>query len=90
MKLRSITPWVLLLIANIAMWGMLGFHNSSSAAPRGAREPFANAVAQRAEMIAELKAISAELRNVRTQLKQQGELLQSGKVKVVIEDGKKP
>jgi hypothetical protein len=85
MKIRTITPWAMLLIANVAMWGMLGLYQSSSAAPRGAQQPFANAVAQRAEMIAQLKAISAELKNVRTQLKTQGELLQSGKVKVVVQ-----
>ena len=38
-------------------------------------------------MIVQLKAIRAELQNVRTQLKQQGALLQSGKVKVVVTDG---
>ena len=84
MKFRTLTPWALLLVANAMMWGMLGFYQSSSAAPRGTREPFANSVAQRAEMIAQLKAISAELQNVRTQIKQQNELLQSGKVKVVV------
>ena len=88
MTFRTLTPWALLLIANAMMWGMLGFYQSSSAAPRGTREPFANSVAQRAEMITQLKAISAELKNVRTQLKQQNELLQSGKVKVVVVDGK--
>ena len=90
MKFRTITPWAFLLIANVAMWGMLGLYQSSSAAQRGPREPFANAVAQRAEMIVQLKAISAELQNVRTQLKQQSELLQSGKVKVAIAAEKQP
>ena len=84
MKLRSITPWALLLIVNVAMWCVLGFYGSSTAASKASREPFANSVAQRAEMIVQLKAIRAELQNVRTQIKQQNELLQSGKVKVVV------
>ena len=88
MKLRTITPWAFLLAANVAMWGMLGFYQNSSAAPRTNQQPFANSVTQRAEMIAELKAITAELKNVRTQLKQQDALLQSGKVKVVVVNDK--
>jgi hypothetical protein len=87
--IRRRAPW--LVFAAIALTaGMLGFGSPSdwplgpgtgSAAPKEEREPFANAVAQRAEMIALLKGIHA-------QLKEQNQLLSSGKLTVVVQTEK--
>ena len=70
-------PVIALLTVNLAGLCMLGFHRPSAAAPGAGNEPFANAVEQRAEMIAELREIS-------TLLKEQNALLRSGELKVVI------
>jgi hypothetical protein len=60
--------WAALVTANALCWCMLCFHQPSSAAPAGssapAKEsgPFANAVEQRFEMIAQLREINAQLK----------------------------
>lgn len=61
--------------------GVLGLYRPGTAAPKEEKEPFANAVAQRAEMIGLLKEIQA-------QLKEQNSLLSSGKLTVVVEAAK--
>ena len=50
--------WILLLVANLVVVSMLGFYRTTPAAPpqRG-QLPFSNSVAQRNEMINELRAI---------------------------------
>lgn len=73
--------WAALITANALCWCMLSFQQPSSAAP--AKEPFANAVEQRFEMLAQLKEINA-------QLKEQNALLRSGSLKVVVETSNKP
>lgn len=70
-----INRWMLLVGVNVVAWCVLSFQQTSSAAPG---EPFANAVAQRGEMIAELKEIKALL-------KEQNTLLRTGKLRVVVE-----
>jgi len=67
--------WALLLTANVAMWCVLSFYESTTAAPKGARQPFANAVEQRAEMVRQLEDITALL-------KEQNALLRGGKLQV--------
>lgn len=62
--------WIFVLIC-----GVLSLYRTSDAAPAPA-EPFANAVAQRNEMIAYLKEI-------RDLLKEQNALLKSGELRVV-------
>jgi len=69
--------WTLLIMANVLFYCVLGFYRATDAAPPKAKEPFANAVQQRMEMIVQLK----EIRNL---LKEQNALLASGKVKVVV------
>jgi len=69
--------WAVLICANALLWCVLGFHQTSTAAPKENNEPFANAVAQRAEMISLLKEISAEV-------KAQHALMQSGTMKVIV------
>jgi len=74
---------VLLIVANMTVWGVLSFYQQTSAAPRGARQPFANSVEQRAEMIEQLKA-------VRQLLKEQNDLLRSGKLAVTLIENPNP
>ena len=77
MKLGINGRWALTIAANVLFICVLAFYRSGDAAQPTRKEPFANAVEQRQEMIAELKEISA-------QLKEQNALLRSGKLKVVV------
>jgi len=88
MKRRLTVTIAVLVAANVLVLGVLSFYRSSQAAPATAREPFANSVTQRAEMIEQLKAISAELREVKTTLKAQQALLESGRTRVVVTQDK--
>ena len=74
---KNNTRWLVLLIANVAMWCVLGFYGHISAAPQRGQPPFANAVEQRAEMVRQLQEINAAL-------KEQNTLLRSGRVQVVV------
>ncbi len=79
MTCRLNSRWTLLVIANVLFCCVLSFHRPTSAAPR---QPFANSVEQRAQMITQLKEINALL-------KQQNTLLASGQLKVVLAGVKK-
>lgn len=70
------TAWAILIGINVLLGCVLSFHQSSWAAP--AKEPFANSVEQRGDILTELKEINA-------QLKEQNALLRSG-VKVIVAD----
>jgi hypothetical protein len=77
MKLSS--RFGLLVLANVLFCCVLGFYQTSSA-QRPVREPFANAVQQRAEankLLADIKSLLAE----------QNALLRSGRLKVVVDRG---
>jgi hypothetical protein len=79
MNLRIVRT-VAIAVALFTLCGVLGLYRPIAAAPKDEedRAPFANSVAQRAEMISLLKEINA-------QLKQQNELLSSGKLTVVVD-----
>ena len=81
MARQNSTRWMLLVMANVLAWCVLSFYQRTDAAPQADNQPFANAVQQRMDMIAQLKEISAEL-------KAQNVLLRSGSLKVVISDSK--
>ena len=68
--------FTVLVLANVVAWYMLGFSQTNSMAQQGVREPFANSVQQRGEMIEQLRAIHAELT-------EQNELLRSGQLEVI-------
>lgn len=53
--------WATLLSANLFLWGVLSFYESSSAAPPSGQPPFANSVEQRNEIIHELQQIKGLL-----------------------------
>ena len=53
--------WAALLSANLFLWGVLSFYEPTSAAPPAGQPPFANAVAQRYEIIRELQQIKTLL-----------------------------
>ena len=71
-----------LAVALFVFLGVLSFYRPGAAAPKGAQPPFANAVAQRREIIEQLKELNQNLR-------QQNTLLQSGKIRVVLTKPKK-
>ena len=71
------TKWMALLSLNVALWCVLGFYSSMSAAPQRGQPPFANSVEQRAEIVRQLQELNASL-------KEQNALLRSGKLQVVI------
>ena len=76
---KSRLCWTLLITANVVMWGVLGFYETTRAAqPTNPKLPFANSVEQRGEIARELRVISGLLR-------EQNSLLRSGKLKVVVE-----
>jgi hypothetical protein len=65
--------WAALLSANLFLWGVLSFYESSSAAPpagQAGQPPFANAVEQRHEII-------RELQQIKTLLQEQNQLLRA-------------
>jgi hypothetical protein len=63
--------WSLLVTANLAVLGMLGFYSTGGAAPQAGQPPFANSVEQRAEIV-------VELREIKELLKEQNSLLRGG------------
>lgn len=70
--------WVLLVAANVLLYCVLGFcQNPVSGQRTGGDPPFANAVEQRNETIAQLKEI-------KDLLKEQNALLKSGTLQVVV------
>jgi len=74
--------WVLLIGANVLFCCVLSFYQATAADPAKAKQPFANAVQQRIEMI-------NELREIKGLLKEQNALLRSGSLTVVVSDSKK-
>jgi hypothetical protein len=70
------------LAINVLGLCVLGFYRPTHAQSPEDSQPFANSVAQRAEMIAQLKEIAAEL-------KEQNALLRSGNLKVLVSLDKK-
>ena len=81
MTAQSKLRWMLLVGANVLCWCVLSFYQSTDAAQED-NLPFANAVQQRMDMIAQLKEINAEL-------KSQHALLRSGSLKVHLSEEKK-
>ena len=71
MKIQFPAWSVLPLLVGVGLC-VLGFYNSSGAAPQGGQPPFANAVDQRNEMI-------RELREIKELLKEQTALLRATK-----------
>lgn len=62
--------WTALLSANLFLWGVLSFYESSNAAPPSGQAPFANPVEQRNEII-------RELQQIKTLLQEQNQLLRA-------------
>ena len=73
------TGWALLIAANVVCYCVLTFYGTTDAA--GQKPPFANAVQQRIEMI-------NRLGDIRQLLKEQNALLRSGKLKVIVDEGR--
>jgi hypothetical protein len=80
METRKLLHFGLLTITAAIVLCVLGLYRPSAAADPETSQPnppFANSVQQRAEMIEQLKAVVAEL-------KEQNALLRSGKLKVLV------
>ena len=71
MKTVCFSRWTWLVIANVAVAGVLGFYSTLGAAPPAGQPPFANPVEQRADQL-------RELREIKELLKEQNELLRGG------------
>lgn len=69
--------WLALVVVQVGTFCMLGFERSSEAQVRAPQEPFVDAAQQRVQMIEQLREINARL-------KEQNDLLRSGKLQVVI------
>ena len=67
---NNLFRWAALLSANLFLWGVLSFYDSTSAAPPRGQLPFANAVEQRHEII-------RELQQIKTLLQEQNQLLRA-------------
>jgi hypothetical protein len=74
--------WGLLLAGIVLCCCVLSFYQTTSAQPPQAREPFANPVEQRMDMI-------KVLTEIRDQIKEQNALLRSGELKVIVVTPKK-
>ena len=61
MTARPWTKWTLLVSANVLVWCMLSLYGPIGAAPQRGKQPFANSIDQRNDMIRELKGINALL-----------------------------
>ena len=74
------TPWIRSTLGSAGVCALvcvLGFYGTGSAQPPKSHEPFANNVAQQAEMVQLLRDISR-------QLKEQNDLLRTGPVRVTV------
>ena len=65
------TRWTILILANVLFCCVLSFYQTTGAAPQNTRQPFANPVVQRNQIISELQGI-------KTLLKEQNALLLAG------------
>ncbi len=74
--------WMLPLAGAAVCWCVLNFYQATNAQQPQVREPFANAVEQRFDMV-------KVLTEIRDQLKEQNALLRSGEVKVIVVTPKK-
>jgi len=70
-------PWPLALAAGALCCCVLSFYRATDAAPPADNLPFANPVQQRMDMIVELKAIHALLKEQNALLREQNDLLRS-------------
>ena len=77
MTSRPLFRFSTLLLLNVVCLCVLGFYRTGTAAPQSNRQPFANSVSQRQQIIDQLKELNR-------QLKQQNTLLQSGQLKVIV------
>ncbi len=75
--MRCRTRWIVLLAASVISSCVLGFYQTTNAAPKGNPPPFANSVEQRLEMVEVLKEI-------RDLLKEQNALLRAGSPKGIV------
>jgi hypothetical protein len=82
MKNHAKFSFLTLLLLNLVGLGVLGLYQPKAALTQEAPPPFANAVEQRNEIIAQLKEIN-------TQLREQNALLHSGNMKVLVSLDKK-
>jgi hypothetical protein len=74
--------WGLMLGGIVVCCCVLSFYQTTSAQPPQAKEPFANSVEQRMDM---LKVLT----EIRDQIKEQNALLRSGELKVIVVPPKK-
>jgi hypothetical protein len=81
--MRRPVAWTLLIVANVLCYCVLSLYQPGIAAQPSDPARIANPIEQRADMLDELKQI-------RELLKEQNELLRSGKLRVVIDQDTRP
>ena len=69
--------WALGVAAGALACCVLSFYRASDAAPPADNQPFANAIQQRMDMITELRAIHALLKEQSALMREQNDLLRS-------------
>lgn len=74
---RTLPRWVLAVAGGGLVCCVLSFYQASDAAPPSGNQPFANSVQQRMDMIGELTAIHALMKEQNALLKEQNVLLRS-------------
>ena len=74
---KTMFGMVTLTAVNVFLVCMLGFQQTTSQAQQSGRQPFANSVGQRQEMIEQLKETNRLL-------KEQNALLKSGSLRVIV------
>ncbi len=81
--MRRSTAWTLLIMANVLCYCVLSLYQPGIAAQPSGPARIANPIEQRADML-------GELQQIRELLKEQNELLRSGKLRVVVEQDARP
>jgi hypothetical protein len=79
------TTWAVLIAATVLFGGVLSLYRASDAAPPDPPVPLGNDVEQRIEMISHLKDIASQMHEQNKLLREQNDLLKSGKLKVLVD-----
>lgn len=66
----TVSRWAIVVMLNVAAWGVLGAYQYSVAQSRGPQLPFANSNEQRSDILTELREIKDLIREQNTLLRE--------------------
>jgi len=66
----TVSRWAIVVVLNVAAWGVLGAYQYSAAQSRGPQLPFANSNEQRSDILTELREIKELIREQNTLLRE--------------------